>query len=108
MVKKVSIAKQTSITILLIVLLLLLPLGMNTAQLGFSLPIHDLMKYAFWLFELLWLLPFFLLPPLREKKTLLRPVAALLAGLLLFSNVQTANTVYLKKQLEQGDPDAAD
>ena len=86
---------------LLVALLLLLPLGMNTAQLGFSLPVHDLMKYAFWLFELLWLLPFFLLPPLREKRALLRPASALLAGLLLFSNVQTANNVYLKKQLEQ-------
>ncbi len=87
--------------LLLALLLLLLPLGMNTAQLGFSMPIHDLMKYAFWLFELLWLLPFFLLPPLREGKALLRSVCGLLAALLLFSNVQTANNVYTKKDLEQ-------
>ena len=87
--------------ILLVLLLLLLPLGMNTAQLAFSIPIHDLMKYAFWLFLLLWLLPFFVLPPLREKKALLRGIAALLAALLLFSNVKTANVVYMKKDLEQ-------
>ena len=87
---------------LLAALLLLLPLGMNTAQLGFSRPVHDLMKYAFWLFELLWLLPFFLLPPLRPGKGApLRAAAALLAALLLFSNVQTANNVYTRKDLEQ-------
>ena len=32
---------------------MLLPLGMNTAQLSFSRDIHDLMKFSFWFFDLL-------------------------------------------------------
>ena len=86
--------------LLLTVLLLLLPLGMNTAQLTFSRDIHDLMKFSFWLFYVLCLLPIFLLP--EEKRTvLLRTAAALLTIVLLCSNIQTANIVYMKKHLEQ-------
>lgn len=81
-------------------LLILLPIGMNTAQLSFSRDVHDLMKFSFWLFYVLCLLPPFLAP--REKK----PGFAVIAGTvlvlaLLCSNIQTANTVYTKKTLEQ-------
>ncbi|MBR0161396.1 MAG: glucosyltransferase domain-containing protein [Oscillospiraceae bacterium] len=85
-------------------LLLLLPLGMNTAQLSFSRDIHDLMKYSFWLFYLLCLLPFFI--PAAENSALPTPawprvVSVLLVLVFLVSNVQTANIVYTKKDLEQ-------
>ena len=86
--------------ILFLFLLLLLPLGMNTAQLGFSRDSHDLMKYSFWLFYVLCLLPVFLLPGSR-KPDLTRAAAALLAIVLFCSNIQTANIVYTKKGLEQ-------
>ena len=131
--------------LLFLALLLLLPLGMNTAQLAFLMDAHDLMKFAFWLFYVLCLLPVFLeaenprvaslaealapwqpsaktpenpLPgeardtapsagtltaptqPSRRPR-LLRCVAAVLVLLLLASNIQTANVVYTRKDLEQ-------
>ena len=86
--------------LLLCVLLLLLPLGMNTAQLSFSGDVHDLMKFSFWLFYALCLLPCFVRT--QEKPSgLTRGLGAVLALLLLCSNIQTANIVYTKKQLEQ-------
>ena len=86
--------------LLLAVLLLLLPLGMNTAQLAFSMNVHELMKSAFWLFYLLCLLPVFLVP--SEKQSCLFCVfASVLVLLLIGSNIQTANVVYTRKNLEQ-------
>ena len=86
--------------LLFLVLLLLLPLGMNTAQLGFSRDVHDLMKFSFWLFYVLCLLPAFL--PERKAAVRAAPVAAaVLTLVLLVSNIQTANIVYTKKHLEQ-------
>ena len=85
---------------LFLALLLLLPLGMNTAQLSFSRDIHDLMKFSFWFFDLLCLLLIFLVPPGRLSKHI-RPFAGLLVLVMLCSNIQTANIVYTKKSLEQ-------
>ena len=87
----------TAEKLLFLALLLLLPLGMNTAQLAFSRDVHDLMEHAFWLFYLLCLLPLFLL----EVRSLQKALAAVLALLLLYSGVQTANIVYTKKHLEE-------
>ena len=117
--------------VLFLILLLLLPLGMNTAQLVFLMDAHDLMKYAFWLFYLFCLLPVFLdaeqtsaaeAPPCGkegsgsapsaagaspapskawQRSRLLRSVAAVLVLLILASNIQTANVVYTRKNLEQ-------
>lgn len=86
--------------LLLCTLLLLLPLGMNTAQLSFSGDVHDLMKFSFWLFYVVCLLPWF--TGVQGKPAgLIRGVGAVLALLLLCANIQTANIVYTKKQLEQ-------
>ena len=86
--------------LLLCVLLLLLPLGMNTAQLSFSGDVHDLMKLSFWLFPVLCLLPWF--TGVHGKPSgMIRALGAVLALLLICSNIQTANIVYTKKQLEQ-------
>nr|MCR5090651.1 hypothetical protein [Oscillospiraceae bacterium] len=84
--------------LLFLVLLLLLPLGMNTAQIVFSQDVHELMQMAFWLFYLLCLLPFFVVPP---ERTWQRTVASLLLVLLLASGIQTANIIYTKKHLEE-------
>lgn len=86
--------------LLLCLLVLLLPLGMNTAQLRFSRDVHDLMKMAFWLSGLLVLLPFFLLPPEKPLR-FSRAVSVILIVVLLFLNIQTANVVYTRKNLEQ-------
>ena len=86
--------------LLLCVLLLLLPVGMNTAQLSFSGDVHDLMKYSFWLFYVLCLLPCFAGAWEKPSGTI-RGIAAVLMLLLLCANIQTANIVYTKKQLEQ-------
>ena len=86
--------------LLLVILLLLLPIGMNTAQLSFSRDVHDLMKYSFWFFYLLCLLPVFL--P-RNPEMPLSPsvvLSSVLVLVLLCSNIQTANIVYTKKRLE--------
>ena len=86
--------------LLLCVLLLLLPVGMNTAQLRFSGDVHDLMKYSFWLFYVLCLLPCFAGTWEKPSGTI-RGIGAVLVLLLLCANIQTANIVYTKKQLEQ-------
>ena len=86
--------------LLLCLLALMLPIGMNTAQLSFSGDVHDVMKYSFWLFYVFCLLPVFLLPS-GKKREPLRVAAAVLTVLLLCANIQTANIVYTKKQLEQ-------
>ena len=88
--------------LLLAALVGLLPLGLNTARLFSGEDVHDLMKYAFWLL--------YFLPPLLLEGTELkslggrrasRAVIAALVLLLLWGNVQTANAVYVKKDLEQ-------
>ena len=86
--------------ILLCLLVLLLPVGMNTAQLSFSGNVHDLMKFSFWFLPVFCLLPVFLLPA-GKKPDYLKTGAAVLTVLLLCSNIQTANIVYTKKELEQ-------
>ena len=88
--------------LLLLALVLLLPLGLNAARLFSGEDVHDLMKYAFWMAYLLPLL-------LIGESTLQGPgersvpgiAATLLLLLLLWGNVQTANAVYVKKDLEQ-------
>ena len=86
--------------LLLCLLVLLLPLGMNTAQLAFSQDVHDLMKYAFWLSGLLVLILVFLAPA-GKKPSVSTFCAAALILVFLCSNIQTANIVYTRKNLEQ-------
>ena len=112
--------------LLLAALVLLLPLGMNTAQLAFRMDVHDLMKAAFWLFWLFCLLPFFTASEAEAAASVsevpgsspaapahpggaapasglrpLRILATVLAFLLLGANIQTPNVVYTRKHLEQ-------
>ncbi|MBQ9664463.1 MAG: glucosyltransferase domain-containing protein [Oscillospiraceae bacterium] len=86
--------------LLLCLLVLLLPLGMNTAQLSFSRDVHDLMKFSFWFFYVLCLLPVFTAPA-EKPSGFVSGAAAVLVLMLLCSNIQTANIVYTKKTLEQ-------
>ena len=86
--------------LLALVLVLLLPLGANVSRLLRERSAHDIMKYAFWL---LYLLPLLLLQSagLRRGGRALRALAALCACVLLWGGVQTANALYVKKDLEQ-------
>ena len=86
--------------LLLCLILVLMPLGMNTAQLSFSRNVHDLMKFSFWLFYVLCLLPVFLAAP-EKKPGFAQGIGVVLMLALLCSNIQTANIVYTKKTLEQ-------
>lgn len=79
-------------TVLALVLAVLLPV----ATLGISIlngEVHDLMKFA--------LCGIYLIPLmfLKEKKGM-QTAAALMLGIVIFSNVQTANLLYTEKQME--------
>lgn len=91
---------------LCLVLVCLIPLGMHILfVLTFSI-VHDLMVFALWLFYLLGLLMAHWLagriPESKEKAgKLLRGISFALVFVILYGNVQTANGVYLKKDLER-------
>ena len=87
-------------TLLALVLLALLPLGLNAARIFSGGAAHDLMKYGFWMIYLLPLLLALSLPGKKEMR-LCSALAAALLLLLLWDNVQTANALYVKKDLEQ-------
>ena len=89
--------------LLLVVLVVLLPLGANLIYVLTVGGSHDLMVYAIWL---LWLLPLLLADRLcrtrahrvfRWQKWLVMAMVAVL----LYGNVQFANGMYIKKDLEQ-------
>lgn len=80
--------------VLAVVIVLLLPLGMNACYVLASGAVHDLMEYAF---VLVYVLPLVLLGRLNIRPA--RAVCAALAMLLLWGGVQTANTVHFKKGL---------
>lgn len=87
--------------LLSIVLAALLPLGMNFTYVLSSGMVHDLMVYGIWLSYL----PSLALScraalPACLKKTV-RWLSFGLVGILLYANVQTANVLYLKKDMEQ-------
>lgn len=83
-------------------LVLLLPLGMNLMYILTGGEVHDLMVYAVWLFYLLVLLLLDWFGKHCDGKS--KPMNCLcmvLIFVLLYGNVQTANALYLKKDMEQ-------
>lgn len=90
--------------LLCLVLFGLLPLGMNLMYVLTSGNVHGLMMYALWLFYLLaLLLADWLGKRLKTDKAAsrLRLTALALVAVLMYGNVQTANALYLKKNMEQ-------
>lgn len=84
-----------------VALTILLPLGMNfTYVLTFGV-VHDLMFYAIWLSYLPALALAYRTTAQNGLKKMVRWVCTGLICLLLYANVQTANVLYLKKDLEQ-------
>jgi len=91
---------------LLAVLLWLLPLGMNLTHVLAAGESHDLMTYGVWLFWLLVLLlgDWSVKNSLGKEEKVAKPVqwiSAAMVFVLLYSNVQVSNALYLKKDLEQ-------
>lgn len=84
-----------------IALAALLPLGMNMIYVLSSGMVHDLMVYGIWL----WYLPALALVYRTASpdglKKIVRWICVGLTGILLYANVQTANALYLKKDMEQ-------
>lgn len=92
--------------LLCLVLVCLLPLGMNLMYVPVGGIVHDLMVYAVWMYYLLALLMAdYLINRLPDAvfkfKKGLSFGSMLLVFALLYSNVQVANVIYLKKDLEQ-------
>lgn len=105
--RRISLASK----LLCVVLILLLPLGANITYVLANGEVHDLMVFSVWL---LYLLPLLLadrlswqlrsrLPEQTPDLLCMLPrfLSAALIFFLLYGNVQTANTLYLKKDLEQ-------
>lgn len=90
--------------LLCLVLVGLLPFGMHLIYVLTNGIVHDLMVYAIWLFYLLVLLLTEWLVQSHPEHAGLRVPQWLCMGMLalvLYGNVQTANALYLKKDLEQ-------
>ena len=94
--------------LLCLALAALLPLGMHLIYVLTSGMVHDLMVYAIWLFYLLALLLSDWLAKYSEKHgcanrrtQLPRWLCMGMIAVILYGNVQTANALYLKKDMEQ-------
>lgn len=88
--------------LLLLLLTALLGLGMNITYILTMGMVHDLMVYAVWLFYLLALLAAQRLVSLcGGKAAWVRIAVSLAVCVFLYGNVQTANGLYLKKEMEE-------
>lgn len=83
-----------------LILIALVPLGMNISAM-FTEDVHDLMKFAFWL---IYAGIIFISIQAGERSVrfagLFKAVSSVLVFIILIENVITANSCYLKKELE--------
>lgn len=90
--------------LLALALCLLLPLGMNLALVLNTSMSHYLMTFAVWLTYLLAMLIMHWAATLPEKMrgaAAMKQISIVLIAFMLWANIQTANTLYLKKDMEQ-------
>lgn len=99
-IKKIDLKSK----ILLVLLIIIMPFGMNISYFLSNGEIHVLMQYAVWF---VWLLAAIMIPFLEKEQSIHRIVRSgviytVMGCVLLIAaeNVQTANTVYVKKELE--------
>lgn len=89
---------------LLIGLAVLMPLGMNISYILSDEMVHDIMRYAFWLIYVfaLILMDLFTEKQIVSSKTkkILQFVTIASVAIIVLGNVQTSNTIYVKKDLE--------
>ena len=92
--RKLGIAEK----VVLLFLGMALPLAANMMRL-LNNSVHDLMVYAIWM---LYLLPILLYQWLVSRKTHreVRNILFILMLFIIFSNIQTANMIYVKKDIE--------
>ena len=97
---KTGISKPNKL--LIVVLILALPFGMNLSYFSNNGIIHDLMKYAIWLvyFFLLLLVKHIVSLSNTKKSSLLYCFAVSLLFVIVWGNIKTANAAYTKKELE--------
>ena len=81
-----------------------MPLGMNVSYVLSGEMVHDVMRYAFWL---VYLLAAILILWFNIKNNISKAVRLTINGLvaccmaiIIMGNIQTSNTIYLKKDLE--------
>ncbi len=84
-------------------LVILIPFGMNITYVLVAGVVHDLMVYAVWLFYLFALLmaDWLVKHKANNGGKILRIACLVLTLVQLYGNVQVANAMYLKKDLEQ-------
>lgn len=90
--------------VLMILLAAVIPLGMNISYVLSGEMVHDIMRYAFWLFYLLAVVLAVWLDNADSAASYVKKIADLvIMGCMLvviLGNIQTSNTLYLKKDLE--------
>ena len=79
--------------LLILVLLALLPLGMNLSCVLTGGMCHDLMQYAFWMIYI------FALLCVQCQTSRIKCIPMVLIGVILWGNVQASNAVYMNKNL---------
>ena len=95
--KRIGLAEK----LLCLLLIVLLPFGMNLIYVLTISRSHDLMTFPIWLFYLFVLLSAeYLVKKWHRPGQWLRGICILLAALLLYGNVRFSNGMYMKKDLE--------
>ena len=92
---------KTPARILILLLFAVLPLGMNLSYVLDKGMVHHLMMYAFWLFYLVVILLLRELPHDQVIWQHIRVASLALIVMITWSGVQTANAVYVKKDMER-------
>lgn len=90
--------------ILITILFLIIPFGMNITYILDGGYAHDMMKYAYWfiyVFILILVCDAFAMSEIKEKsKEILKILPCILVFSMLWGNTQLANETYLKKDIE--------
>lgn len=87
-------------SVLTTLLAIFLPFGMNISYFISSGMVHMLMQYAVWMVLLLAVMLIQFLPEKRNIKKVMYCMVLVCGFLMITENIQTANTIYVKKELE--------
>ena len=90
--------------VLIVLLGVLMPLGMNISYILSGEMVHDIMKYAFWMIYLLAIVLMIWFNNARNVADNVKKIINFLMigcmTVIILGNIQTSNTIYLKKDLE--------
>lgn len=96
--KKIKFTEKVLIALLIIIL----PLGMNICHVLTNNMSHELMYYAFNLFYIFVLLITFKNANMFEINKVLKPISVILVAIIIFGNIRLANLTYMVKE-QQSD-----